>query len=194
MQIVFQDPFTALNPSMTIGDAIGEPLRLQRGLRGDWVTREIDRLLDIVGLPSSSRLRLPWEFSGGQRQRICLARALALEPRLLILDEPTSALDVSVQAQILNLLRDMRRELGLTYLFISHDLAVVGYLCERIGVMRHGKLLEVATREQFVRSPAHAYTRTLRDAIPEVGRPLPEEEFAAPREADALIPGLSGTG
>jgi ABC-type glutathione transport system ATPase component len=175
MQVVFQDPFNALNPSMTIGQAIAEPLRLIRGLRGDAVTAEMRRLLDIVGLPASSRDRLPKAFSGGQRQRICLARALALQPRLLVLDEPTSALDVSVQAQILNLLRDMRRELGLSYLFISHDLAVVAYLCERIGVMRHGVLLEVASREQFVTSPAHAYTRALRDAVPEIGRPLPEE-------------------
>ena len=175
MQVVFQDPFTALNPWMTIGQAIEEPLRICRGLRGEAVAREVHRLLDVVGLPASSRARLPKEFSGGQRQRVCLARALALEPRLLVLDEPTSALDVSVQAQILTLLKDMRQEFGLSYLFISHDLAVVAYLCERIGVMRHGALLEVASREQFVSNPAHSYTRTLRDAVPEIGRPLPEE-------------------
>jgi ABC-type glutathione transport system ATPase component len=175
MQMVFQDPFTALNPWMTIGQAIGEPLWVRRGLRGDAVTQEIARLLDIVGLPASSVDRLPKEFSGGQRQRICLARALALDPRLLILDEPTSALDVSVQAQILNLLREMRGALGLTYLFISHDLAVVAYMCERIGVMRGGELLEVASREQFIDRPDHSYTRTLRDSVPEIGRPLPDE-------------------
>jgi ABC-type glutathione transport system ATPase component len=175
MQIVFQDPFSALNPWMSIGQAIAEPLWLRRGLRGDAVTREVERLLQMVGLPSGSKDRLPKEFSGGQRQRICLARALALEPHLLVLDEPTSALDVSVQAQILNLLRDMRRELGLTYVFISHDLAVVSYICTRIGVMRYGELLEVASREQFVEQPAHPYTRMLRDAVPEIGRPLPVE-------------------
>lgn len=178
MQMVFQDPFTALNPSMDIGRAIAEPLKLRRGLRGEEVTGEVIRLLDVVGLPASSQGRLPKEFSGGQRQRICLARALALEPRLLILDEPTSALDVSVQAQILSLLRDMRREFGLTYLFISHDLAVVAYMCERIGVMRYGELLELASREQFVLQPDHPYTRALRDAVPEIGRPLPETTFA----------------
>jgi ABC-type glutathione transport system ATPase component len=175
MQIVFQDPFTALNPWMTVGQAIGEPLWLRRRLRGPALERELVRLLDVVGLPAASRTRLPKEFSGGQRQRICLARSLALEPRLLVLDEPTSALDVSVQAQILNLLRDMRRELGLTYLFISHDLAVVAYMCERIGVMRYGELLEVATREQFIQHAEHPYTRTLREAVPEIGRPLPED-------------------
>jgi ABC-type glutathione transport system ATPase component len=185
MQIVFQDPFSALNPRMTVAQAIGEPLWLRRGLRGDAVTREVIRLLDVVGLPSSSKDRLPREFSGGQRQRICLARALSLEPRLLVLDEPTSALDVSVQAQILNLLREMRRELGLTYLFISHDLAVVSYICNRIGVMRHGELLEVASREQFVTAPAHPYTRALRDAVPEIGRPL---RAAPPASTDFVAP------
>jgi len=190
MQIVFQDPFSALNPWMTVSQAIGEPIWLRRGLRGDAVTREVERLLDIVGLPSTSKDRLPKEFSGGQRQRICLARALALEPRLLVLDEPTSALDVSVQAQILNLLRDMRTELGLTYLFISHDLAVVAYLCSRIGVMRYGELLEVASREQFVDRPAHAYTRALRDAVPEIGRPLPEDD----QDAAAWATAMNGSG
>ncbi|MGI9148725.1 MAG: ATP-binding cassette domain-containing protein [Chloroflexota bacterium] len=172
MQMVFQDPFTSLNPWMTIRRALAEPLAIHRGLRGAALDREIGRLLDLVGLPLASRDRLPREFSGGQRQRICLARALALEPRLIVLDEPTSALDVSVQAQLLNLLRDLRREFQLTYLFISHDLAVVSYVCDRIGVMRHGLLLEVASRESFVVAPKHEYTRSLRDAVPEVGQLL----------------------
>jgi oligopeptide transport system ATP-binding protein len=193
MQIVFQDPFSALNPWMSVAQAIGEPLWLRRGLRGDAVTREVIRLLDIVGLPATSKDRLPKEFSGGQRQRIGLARALALEPRLLVLDEPTSALDVSVQAQILNLLRDMRRELGLTYLFISHDLAVVSYICTRIGVMRHGELLEVASREQFVEQPAHPYTRALRDAVPEIGRPLPDEPSLAPASSSPDVVATLGS-
>ena len=172
MQMVFQDPFTSLNPWMTIGQALAEPLTIHRRLRGPELEREIARLLELVGLPSASQQRRPREFSGGQRQRICLARALALQPRLIVLDEPTSALDVSVQAQLLNLLRDLRGEFGLTYVFISHDLAVVSYLCDRIGVMRFGELLEVATREVFVTQPAHSYTRALRDAVPEVGREL----------------------
>jgi ABC-type glutathione transport system ATPase component len=172
MQMVFQDPFTSLNPWMTIGQALAEPLHIHRGLRGADLERESVRLLDLVGLPSTSLQRRPREFSGGQRQRICLARALALQPRLIVLDEPTSALDVSVQAQLLNLLRDLRREFNLTYVFVSHDLAVVAYLCDRIGVMRFGVLLEVASRETFVSDPAHAYTRALRDTVPEVGREL----------------------
>jgi ABC-type glutathione transport system ATPase component len=174
MQMVFQDPFTSLNPWMSIGRALAEPLTIHRGLRGSEIEHEIARLLDLVGLPAASRLRLPREFSGGQRQRICLARALALEPRLIVLDEPTSALDVSVQAQLLNLLADLRSEFKLTYVFISHDLAVVSYLCDRIGVMRRGELLEIATRQDFLTQPKHAYTRALRDAVPEVGRALPE--------------------
>jgi ABC-type glutathione transport system ATPase component len=174
MQMVFQDPFTSLNPWMSIGRALAEPLTIHRGLRGPSLEHEIVRLLDLVGLPAASRERRPREFSGGQRQRICLARALALEPRLIVLDEPTSALDVSVQAQLLNLLADLRNEFKLTYVFISHDLAVVSYLCDRIGVMRHGELLEIAAREAFLVQPKHAYTRALRDAVPEIGRALPE--------------------
>jgi ABC-type glutathione transport system ATPase component len=172
MQMVFQDPFTSLNPWMTVRRALSEPLSIHRGLRGVALDHEIARLLDLVGMPAASQHRLPREFSGGQRQRIGLARALALQPRLIVLDEPTSALDVSIQAQLLNLLADLRREFQLTYVFISHDLAVVSYLCDRIGVMRRGELLEIATRADFVAAPAHAYTRALRDAVPLVGRPL----------------------
>jgi ABC-type glutathione transport system ATPase component len=174
MQMVFQDPFTSLNPWMSIGQTLAEPLRIHRGLRGVDLEQEIGRLLDLVGLPAASAARRPRQFSGGQRQRVALARALALEPHLLVLDEPTSALDVSVQAQILNLLRDLQRELRLTYVFISHDLAVVGHLCDRVGVMRHGELLEIAPRDVFVTGPGHAYSQALRDAVPEIGRPLLE--------------------
>jgi peptide/nickel transport system ATP-binding protein len=174
IQIVFQDPFTALNPWMTVGQALAEPLKIHRKLQGAQLSNEIARLLDIVGLSAAVQNRRPKEFSGGQRQRVCLARALALKPELLVLDEPTSALDVSVQAQILNLLQDLRREMGLTYLFISHDLAVVSHICDRVGVMRRGNLLEIASREEFITSPSHEYTRALRDAVPEIGRPLAE--------------------
>ncbi|HVW91508.1 MAG TPA: ATP-binding cassette domain-containing protein [Devosia sp.] len=174
MQMVFQDPFNALNPSMTIRRALAEPLRIHRKLRGTALEAEIKRLLEMVGLPASAQDRLPREFSGGQRQRICLARALTLEPRLIVLDEPTSALDVSVQAQIINLLLDLKRELNLTYIFISHDLSVIGQVCDRIGVMRYGEMLEISSRDQFITAPENDYSRTLRDAVPEIGRPLPE--------------------
>ena len=129
--MVFQDPFNALNPSMTIRQALAEPLRIHRKLKGPALDDEILRLLDIVGIAGSSVDRLPREFSGGQRQRICLARALSLEPKLIVLDEPTSALDVSVQAQIINLLVDLKVQLNLTYIFISHDLSVIGQVCDR---------------------------------------------------------------
>jgi len=172
MQMVFQDPFNALNPSMTIRRALAEPLRIHRKLRGKALDDEIARLLEIVGLSPSTQGRLPKEFSGGQRQRICLARTLALQPRLIVLDEPTSALDVSVQAQIINLLVDLKQQLNLTYIFISHDLSVVGQVCDRIGVMKRGELLEVTSRDQFVLNPATEYARSLRDAVPEIGRPL----------------------
>ena len=173
MQMVFQDPFNALNPSMTIRRALAEPLRIHRKLNGKPLDGEIARLLDIVGLSPTTQNRLPKEFSGGQRQRICLARALALQPRLIVLDEPTSALDVSVQAQIINLLVDLKQQLNLTYIFISHDLSVVGQVCDRIGVMKRGELLEVTARDQFVFAPQTEYARSLRDAVPEIGRPLP---------------------
>jgi ABC-type glutathione transport system ATPase component len=181
MQMVFQDPFNALNPSMSIRRALGEPLRLHRRLGGAALNAEIVRLLDIVGLPASAQGRLPHEFSGGQRQRLCLARALALNPKVIVLDEPTSALDVSVQAQIINLLADLKAQLGLTYIFISHDLSVVAHICDRIGVMRHGEMLEIADRETFISHPRTAYARMLRDAVPEIGRPLPD--IAATEEA-----------
>lgn len=181
MQMVFQDPFNALNPSMTIRRALAEPLKIHRKLRGTALDAEIVRLLDIVGLSASAQGRLPREFSGGQRQRICLARALALEPKLIVLDEPTSALDVSVQAQIINLLVDLKHQLNLTYIFISHDLSVIGQVCDRIGVMRRGELLEITSRDQFIVNPQTEYARSLRDAVPEIGRPLPD--FAAEKAA-----------
>ncbi len=167
MQIVFQDPFSSLNPRMRVGDILEEGMaallpELDRGARA---RRAID-LLDQVGLPTDAAGRYPHEFSGGQRQRIAIARALAVNPKLLILDEPTSALDVSVQAQILNLLADLRREHGLAYLFISHNLSVVGYLADRVAVMREGRILESGSAERIFNRPENDYTRLLLDSAP----------------------------
>lgn len=166
MQIVFQNPHSALNGRHTIFDAIGEPLRLQEGLRGAALKSQVDRLMDMVSLPRSFAFRYPHELSGGQKQRVCIARALAPNPKLLVLDEPTSALDVSVQAQILACLRELQRELGLTYLFISHNLAVVRYICDRVGVMYLGKLIEQGSVGAVFAQPQHPYTQALLASAP----------------------------
>jgi peptide/nickel transport system ATP-binding protein len=167
IQMVFQDPFSSLNPRMRILDIVAEPIRFH-GLAATEaeVRRIVAGLLDYVGLGERALLRFPHEFSGGQRQRICIARALATRPRFLICDEPTSALDVSIQAQILNLLKDLQEELGLTMLFISHDLPVIRQMCDRVGVMRHGELLEVAPTETLFAEPEHEYTRHLLSLMP----------------------------
>ena len=167
IQYIFQDPFGSLNPRMTIQDIVGEPLLIHDiGTEAERQER-VKALLKAVGLDTRHLRRYPHSFSGGQRQRIGIARALALEPELLICDEPVSALDVSVQAQILNLLKDLQAELGLTYLFISHNLAVVKYLAHRIGVMCAGRMVEMASTEQLFRNPQHPYTRALLAAVPE---------------------------
>ncbi|MDO6462480.1 ABC transporter ATP-binding protein [Granulosicoccaceae sp. 1_MG-2023] len=167
MQMVFQNPYTSMNPRMKIADIIAEPIRFHHLTANEAETRQVVAdLLDHVGLGSAAGVKYPHEFSGGQRQRISIARALATRPRLLICDEPTSALDVSVQAQILNLLKDLQDELNLTMLFISHDLPVVRQMCERIGVMRSGSLLEVAETEQLFEHPQHEYSRQLIDLMP----------------------------
>jgi len=168
MQVVFQDPAGSLNPRMRVEMIVGEPLMIH-GLvkeRDELRARVID-LLKRCGLSGAAVDRYPHEFSGGQRQRIGIARALALSPRLVICDEPTSALDVSIQAQILNLLADLRDDLGLSYLFISHDMAVVNHLCDFIAVMKEGRIVEHGPREQVMGHPAHEYTRTLLAAVPE---------------------------
>ncbi len=165
-QYVFQDPFSSLNPRMSVYDIVGEPLVIH-GI-GDENTRPdmVRELLGLVGLDARFMRRYPHSFSGGQRQRICLARALALRPSFLLCDEPVSALDVSIQAQVLNLLKDLQKELGLTYLFISHNLAVVDYMADRIAVMCRGQIVELAPREVLFRDPVHPYTRTLLNAVP----------------------------
>jgi peptide/nickel transport system ATP-binding protein/oligopeptide transport system ATP-binding protein len=166
MQIVFQDPFGALNPRMTAGELIVEPL-VVHGI-GDVTARErkLRRLLDMVGLAAHHAGRFPHEFSGGQRQRVCIARTLALDPAFVVCDEAVSALDVSVQAQILNLLHDLKAELGLTYLFISHDLGVVRHISDRVAVMYLGQIVELGTREAIFAAPAHPYTRALLQSVP----------------------------
>ncbi len=166
MQIVFQDPYASLNPRMTVGTIVAEPLTIHRiGTRSERKER-VKELLDLVGLNPQFTNRYPHEFSGGQRQRIGLARALALNPKLIICDEPVSALDVSIQAQILNLFEELQNELGLTYLFIAHNLSVVKHISDRVGVMYLGKMMEIAPSEELYANPVHPYTMGLLGAIP----------------------------
>lgn len=169
LQMIFQDPYASLNPRWTVADIVGEPL-LEHGLLTDRAALR-DRaaeLLTQVGLAGADLDRFPHQFSGGQRQRVSIARALATSPEFLVCDEPTSALDVSVQAQVLNLMKDLQRERGLTYLFISHNLAVVRHVSDRVGVMYLGRLVEVADKRTLFRQPRHPYTRMLLDAIPDI--------------------------
>lgn len=166
MQIIFQDPYSSLNPRRTVGDAIAEPLFVHGLARGAELEKRVTDLLERVGLPGSYRTRYPHEFSGGQRQRVCIARALALGPEFIVCDEAVSALDISIQAQILNLLRDLQEEYGLTYLFISHNLNVVRHIADRIAVMYLGKLVELADAETLFSAPQHPYTRALLSANP----------------------------
>ena len=166
MQIVFQDPYSSLDPRMTVGDIVAEPLEVHGvGTRRNRRAR-VRELLDVVGFNPDFENRYPHEFSGGQRQRIGVARALALNPSLIVCDEPVSALDVSIQAQILNLLKDLQRDFGLTYLFISHDLAVVRSMSDYIAVMKDGKILETGPADDVYETPKHEYTRALLTAVP----------------------------
>jgi oligopeptide/dipeptide ABC transporter ATP-binding protein len=185
MQIVFQDPYGALNPRMSVEDIIMEPL-LIHGARADAAARaQVTDMLGMVGLPARARERFPHEFSGGQRQRIGIARALVLRPRFVVCDEPVSALDVSVQAQIVNLLADLQGELGLTYLFIAHDLGIVKHISTRVAVMYLGKVVEVADKRTLYDAPLHPYTQALIAAVP-VAHPA---QRAAARKARKRIEG-----
>jgi len=168
MQIIFQDPFGSLDPRMRVEDVIAEPLIIYERMGRDQRRRRVAELLGAVGLDESALRRYPHEFSGGQRQRIGIARALALRPKFIVADEPVSALDVSVGAQIVNLLAQLQREFGLTYLFISHSMPVVRYLATRIAVMYRGKIVEVGPTQQITDNPQNAYTRSLLEATPEI--------------------------
>jgi oligopeptide transport system ATP-binding protein len=181
--MVYQDPFSSLNPRMEVSDIVGEPL-IVHGEAGDRAGRRerVAELLDMVGLRPEMGRRYPHEFSGGQRQRIGIARALAVNPALMVCDEPVSALDVSIQAQVVNLFQDLQAKLGLTYLFIAHDLAVVRHISDRVAVMYLGKIVEVAAREQLYKRPQHPYTRALLAAVP-----IPNPRLEAQRSHQALV-------
>jgi peptide/nickel transport system ATP-binding protein len=169
MQMIFQDPYASLNPRWRVEDIVAEPIRVQEGAvpKGE-LDRRVGALLEQVGLAPADGIKYPHQFSGGQRQRISIARALAVNPAFLVCDEPTSALDVSVQAQVLNLMRELQRRLGLTYLFISHNLAVVHHIADRVGVMYLGRIVELAPTRRLFTQPQHPYTRMLLDAVPDL--------------------------
>lgn len=166
LQIIFQDPYASLNPRMPVGEIIGEALTIHGIAKGAEKWERVAKLIDIVGLPKDSISRYPHEFSGGQRQRIGIARAVAMNPKFIIADEPISALDVSIQAQIINLFRDLQKEFDLTYLFIAHDLRVVEYISDRVAVMYLGKVMEIASSQEIYRHPVHPYTEALLSAVP----------------------------
>ena len=180
IQMIFQDPYASLNPRMTVAEIIAEGIKTHNLLQGDAIAERVYTLLETVGLKREHASRYPHEFSGGQRQRIGIARALAVDPKLIICDEPISALDVSIQAQVVNMLEDLQTKLGLTYLFIAHDLSMVKYISSRIGVMYLGKLMEVAESDPLYDQPLHPYTKSLLSSIP-----LPDPE--ANRNSDRII-------
>lgn len=188
IQMIFQDPYASLNTRMSVSEIIGEPMKVHNIAFGKERKKKIDELLEMVGLSKEHAYRYPHEFSGGQRQRIGIARALAVKPDFIICDEPTSALDVSIQAQVLNMLEDFQKELGLTYLFIAHDLAVVQHICDRIGVMYLGKLVEVADNKELYKNPKHPYTQALMSAIPIADPNMSEQKKREILEGDVPSP------
>jgi oligopeptide/dipeptide ABC transporter ATP-binding protein len=179
IQVVFQDPYSSLNPAKRIGETLLEPLRVHEELSRPHAESRVHEMLELVGLPTSAAKRYPRQFSGGQRQRIAIARALMVYPRLVICDEPVSALDLSIQAQILNLFRDIQCRLGLSYLFVAHDLGVVHYMCDRIYVLYRGQIMEKGPADVVYRSPAHPYTRRLLESSP-----LPDPTAQRSRQRD----------
>jgi oligopeptide/dipeptide ABC transporter ATP-binding protein len=181
MQMIFQDPFSSLNPRMTVQQIVAEPLVIHRLARGTELEDRVVAILRRVGIRPEYRTRYPHAFSGGQRQRIGIARALVMRPRLIVADEAVSALDVSVQAQVINLLKDLQDEFRLTYIFIAHDLSIVRHICDRVAVMYAGRIVEMAATEQLFESPQHPYTRMLLSAVP-VPDPAVRMEFATPGE------------
>lgn len=178
IQMIFQDPYASLNPRMTVGDIIGEALEIHGLAKGEAKSKRIHQLLDMVGLLPEHANRFPHEFSGGQRQRVGIARALAVEPKFIVCDEPISALDVSIQAQVVNMLEDLQQELGLTYLFIAHDLSMVRHISSRVAVMYLGKIVEIAPAHLIYDQPKHPYTEALLSAVP---IPDPDKEAGKQR-------------
>ncbi len=192
MQMVFQDPQSSLDPRMTIKRIVGEPLVVMGVVRGKELSKRVQELLTNVGLSPEHLNRFPHEFSGGQRQRIVIARALALNPKFIVLDEPTSSLDVSVQATILNLLKDLQRDMGLTYLFISHNLSVIGFMCTKVAVMYLGQIVELAKKEDLFKEPLHPYTKALLSAIPIADPRFRKEEIIIEGEVPSSVSPPSG--
>ena len=181
MQMVFQDPFSSLNPRKKVFDIIAEPYHIQTKMSGREIRKNVEYMMELVGLDKSYQTRYPHEFSGGQRQRIGIARALAIEPEFIVCDEPISALDVSIQSQVVNMLEDLQREFGLTYLFIAHDLSMVRHISNRIGVMYLGSLVELAESYELNKNPLHPYTKTLLSAVP-----VPDPEVSRQRQRIVL--------